>query len=60
LDRSKTAYGLIPGVHIIGFEPLKCANDAEAIEKAKQPERSQAAVPPNGHLKFQEKSYAHH
>jgi hypothetical protein len=46
--------------HIIGFVPPKCANDAEAIEKAKQPERSQAAVPPNGQLKLQEKSYAHH
>jgi hypothetical protein len=22
--------------HFIGFEPLKCANDAEAIEKAKR------------------------
>jgi hypothetical protein len=24
------------GGHFIGFEPLKCANDAEAIDKAKR------------------------
>ena len=26
--------------HFVGFEPLKCANDAEAIEKAKRLVRS--------------------
>jgi hypothetical protein len=30
------AYLVGPDGHFIGFEPLVCANDSEAIEKAKQ------------------------
>jgi hypothetical protein len=30
------AYLIDPGGHFIGYEPLWCANDAEAVEAAKQ------------------------